>query len=66
MRLPDDCQYLVQPGPFYGQEAEPKLIFQWFSQQPEVLASLPLLPSFLQTGLQELPEVVRHVVHYDE
>jgi 8-oxo-dGTP pyrophosphatase MutT (NUDIX family) len=64
LRLPAACQ-LFQADPFSGLEAEPKLIFQWFPAQPEVLARLPLLPSFLPTALQELPETVQHVVHYD-
>ena len=66
MRLPATCQYLVEPGPFEGEDGGVKLIFQWFPLEPEVLASLPLLPSFLQTALQALPESVQHVVHYDE
>jgi ADP-ribose pyrophosphatase YjhB (NUDIX family) len=65
MRFPIDSKYLIQPGPFYGQEEAVKLTFQWFSRQPEVLSSLPLLPSFLQTALQELPESVQHVVQGD-
>lgn len=65
MRLPAACKYLVQSGPFYGleQEGEVKLTFQWFPRQQEVLTSLPLLPSFLQTAVQSLPESVQHVVH---
>lgn len=64
MRLPPDCKYIVQPGPFEGREGAMKLTFQWFPNQLELLSSLPLLPSFLQSSLQELPESVRHVVHY--
>jgi ADP-ribose pyrophosphatase YjhB (NUDIX family) len=67
MRLPPDCKYLSQPGPFHSQEDEgTKLLFQWLSFQPEVLKGLPLLPSFLQTALDSLPESVRHIVHRDE
>lgn len=67
MRLPTACKYLVEPGPFLvAEEGGTKLIFQWFPRQAEVLSSLPLLPSFLQTALQELPESVQHVVHVDE
>jgi ADP-ribose pyrophosphatase YjhB (NUDIX family) len=63
MRFPADSIYLVQPGSFQGQEEAAKLTFRWFSRQPEVLSQLPVLPSFLQTALQELPESVQHVIH---
>jgi ADP-ribose pyrophosphatase YjhB (NUDIX family) len=66
MRLPATSKYLVQPDSFEGEDGETKLIFRWFPQQAEVLSSLPLLPSFLQTAVQELPESVRHIVHYDK
>ena len=66
MRLPRTCKYIVEPGPFEGEEGDMKLTFQWFPHRLEVLSSLPLLPSFLQTGLQALPESVQHVVHYGE
>ena len=66
MRLPATCKYLVQPGPFAGEEEGTKLIFQWFPLQPEVLSGLPLVPSFLRTAVLNLPESVRHVIHYGE
>ncbi len=66
MRFPTSSKYLLDQESFQGDEEGMKLIFQWFPRQPEVLAGLPLLPSFLQTALQELPESPRHVVHYDE
>lgn len=64
MRLPDDSLYLDQSKVHAGQEAEPELIFQWFLNDANVLAGLPLLPSFLQTSLQALPETSQHRVHY--
>ena len=66
MSFPPARQYLVQPGPFRGQEEAVKLTFQWFSRQTDVLSELPLLPSFLPSALQELPDSVRHVVQRDE
>lgn len=67
MQLPAECKYLVEPGPFQsGEEDGTNSIFQWFPQQPQVLSSLPLLPSFLQTAVQRLPDSVQHVVHFDE
>ncbi|NIW98405.1 MAG: NUDIX domain-containing protein [Phycisphaerae bacterium] len=66
MRLPTTCKYLVRQASFQVEEKETKLTFRWFPQQPEVLSSLPLLPSFLQTAVQRLPESVQHVIHYDK
>ena len=66
MRLPTGCKYLVRPGPFRVEDEGTKLVFQWFPRQPELLASLPLMPSFLQTTMHQLPESVQHVVHVDE
>jgi ADP-ribose pyrophosphatase YjhB (NUDIX family) len=66
MRLPDDSSYLDQTPTHAGQEAEPELIFQWFRNEARVLAGLPLLPAFLQTALQDLPETTTHLVHMDE
>lgn len=66
MQFPPAGKYLVQPGPFQGEEEGMKLTFRWFPRQMEVLSNLPLLPSFLPTALQELPESVQHVVHRDE
>lgn len=65
MQLPSGCEYLAQPGPFHIEESGTKFIFQWFPRQPYVLSNLPLLPSFLQTALQNLPESVQHIVHRD-
>jgi hypothetical protein len=65
MQFPSGCKYLESPGPFRGEEEGVELIFQWFPRQPAVLSGLPLLPSFLQTTLQELPESVQHIVHRD-
>jgi hypothetical protein len=61
MQLPPEPRYI---GSFKGEEEAMKLTFQWFPLQPEVLSSLPLLPSFLQTSVLELPESVQHVIHY--
>lgn len=66
MRLPTTCSYLARPGPFQGEGEGTTLTFQWFPTKPDVLSRLPLLPSFLQTAVQMLPESVQHVVHHDE
>lgn len=66
MRLPQASHYLTQAGPYPCLEPGSELIFQWFSTAPEALIGLPLLPSFLQTELRQLPETTQHRVHYDE
>ncbi len=65
MRLPCACKYLLERGPFRGEDEGVKLVFQWFPCQAEMLSGLPLLPSFLQTAVQDLPESVQHIVHRD-
>jgi ADP-ribose pyrophosphatase YjhB (NUDIX family) len=64
MQFPPSCKYVVEQSSFQGEEEGAKLIFQWFAVQPDVLSGLPLLPSFLQTAVQNLPESVQHVIHY--
>ncbi|MEW6209601.1 MAG: NUDIX hydrolase [Acidobacteriota bacterium] len=66
MRLPAACKYLLESGPFRGEDEGVELIFEWFPRQAEALSSLPLLPSFLQTSVQELPESAQHIIHRDD
>lgn len=66
MQFPVSSKYLVRSGSFPCEEEGSKLIFQWFPCQPELLSKLPLLPSFLPTALQELPEFVQHVIQHDQ
>ncbi len=61
MQVPSEPRYT---GSFKGEEEAMQLTFQWFPLQLEVLSSLPLLPSFLQTALLELPDSMQHVIHY--
>jgi ADP-ribose pyrophosphatase YjhB (NUDIX family) len=65
MRLPDESKYLTQPGPYPCAEPDSNLIFQWFPNRMEVLAGLPVFPSFLQTELQQLPQSTEHRVQTD-
>ena len=66
MRLPESSKFLTQPGPYRCTEPGSNLVFQWFPIAVSTLADLPLLPSFLQTELQVLPETTQHKVHRDE
>jgi 8-oxo-dGTP pyrophosphatase MutT (NUDIX family) len=65
VRFPNRSKYLTDAGPYQGWESDIELTFQWFQMKTEALAGLPLLPSFLQTELQNLPDSVRHIIHYD-
>jgi ADP-ribose pyrophosphatase YjhB (NUDIX family) len=66
MRLPADCRYLDQQSSFQGEEEGVKLTFQWFPLRAEILSSLPLLPSFLQTAVHDLPESTLYITNYDQ
>ncbi|MFN0112007.1 MAG: NUDIX hydrolase [Blastocatellia bacterium] len=66
MQLPESSKYLTEAGPYRCTEPGSNLVFQWFPNTPEMLAALPLVPSFLQTELQILPETTQHKVHRDE
>jgi len=65
MRLPASCKYLLESGPFESEDTGTPLTFRWFPKRTEVLAALPLHPTFLCTGLLELPESAQHVVQND-
>ena|SRR6266700_847005 len=66
MRLPPADNFMTGTGPFRGKEADVELTFQWVPNNSETLSNLPLLPGFLQTALQQLPESTQHIVHRDE
>ena len=66
MRLPEASKYMTEAGPYRCAEPDSDLVFQWFDNSAETLAGLPVLPAFLQTKLQSLPETIRHIVHRDE
>ena len=65
MRLPEPSPILDSDGPYIGFDKGTRLIFQWISADPLSLASLPLLPSFLQSAVEDLPESMQHIVHND-
>lgn len=66
MRLPDSSPYLTEAGPYKCVEPGSNLIFRWFDNSDAILAALPVLPAFLQTDLQQLPETTRHIIHRDK
>ena len=65
MRFLPASAHLLDTDSFQGHEEAITLTYQWFPRRVEVLAELPLLPAFLQTALQNLPESTKHVVEDD-
>jgi len=63
MHLPPDSPLRQKTEPFYGQEGDLKIIFEWF--RVETLEQVYLFPTFLRTGLKALPASTVHVVHRD-
>lgn len=64
IRFSLDSRPLAQSA-FQARDGDTRLQFQWFPLQEDVLANLPLLPSFLASGLRQLPTTVTHIVHRD-
>lgn len=56
---------LVKNSSFCGVEADSDLEFRWFAIDSNVLSKLPLLPTFLQNSLKDLPTSVQHLVWRD-
>lgn len=63
MRLPPASPLRHKTEPFYGQEGDLTIIFQWFPI--ETLEQVYLFPTFLRTGLKNLPASTAHIVHRD-
>jgi 8-oxo-dGTP pyrophosphatase MutT (NUDIX family) len=66
MELAPDSPLLLGDGPFYGQEHNHKLTFQWFPLQENQLHDLPLYPSNLVSLLMNIPNVPEHIVFHDQ
>jgi ADP-ribose pyrophosphatase YjhB (NUDIX family) len=63
MHLSPDSPLRGKTEPFYGQEGDLKIIFEWFPV--ETLEQVYLFPTFLRTGLKNLPASTVHIVHRD-
>ncbi len=63
MHLPEDSPLRQKNEPFYGQEGDLRIIFQWFPV--ETLEQVHLFPRFLRTGLKDLPTSTLHVVEHE-
>ncbi|NJK58354.1 MAG: hypothetical protein HC939_21430 [Pleurocapsa sp. SU_5_0] len=62
MKLPERSPYLVKEKSLLSVEENTALEFKWFPIDSDVLAGLPLLPSFLQQSLSNLPNAVEQVI----
>jgi ADP-ribose pyrophosphatase YjhB (NUDIX family) len=65
MELDPDSHLLKSDGPFYGQEHEHTLTFQWFPLDEMLLSSLPLFPGNLARALTNIPASPQHIVFND-
>jgi ADP-ribose pyrophosphatase YjhB (NUDIX family) len=63
MHLPPASPLRQKAEPFYGQEGDLQIIFQWFPV--ETLEQVYLFPAFLRTGLKNLPTSTVHIVQRD-
>jgi ADP-ribose pyrophosphatase YjhB (NUDIX family) len=66
--LPGGCGISPDVPVFYGDDFGLPLIFRWVRVDGLVdeLEGLPLYPSFLRTGLSQLPETPQHVIMREE
>ena len=65
VKLDPASPLLLSDGPFYGEEYNHTLIFQWHPIQEAALAALPLYPPFLTSALLNIPTTPQHVVFED-
>ncbi len=65
MELEPDSHLLKSEGPFYGQEHEHTLTFQWFPLDEVLLSNLPLYPGNLARALTNIPDSPQHIVFND-
>lgn len=65
IELDPHSRLLKGDGPFYGQEHDHQLIFQWFPLDEAILAGLPFYPGYLAEAVTRLPSVTQHIVFHD-
>ncbi len=58
--LPSGSPLYAATGPFFGDDAGVRLIFQW--HELATLDRVPLYPVFLREGLQSPPAFVTHII----
>lgn len=65
MQFSKRSHYLTKDKSFVGVEDNACLEFKWFPVDSNLLKELPLLPSFLQQSLNNLPNSVEHIIKSD-
>jgi 8-oxo-dGTP pyrophosphatase MutT (NUDIX family) len=65
MEIDPNSPLLKGDGPFYGQEHEHQLTFQWFPLDEGILNGLPLYPGYLANALLNIPDAPEHIVFND-
>lgn len=65
MQIDPASRLLTGDGPFYGEEHEHTLTFQWHPLEEAALVGLPLFPGFLTKSLLAIPESTQHIVFND-
>ncbi len=65
MELDPNSRLLQGNGPFYGQEYDHELIFQWFPIDEATLRGLPFYPGCLIEAVAHLPQAPEHIVFFD-
>jgi 8-oxo-dGTP pyrophosphatase MutT (NUDIX family) len=63
MELPDKSS-LRSLSEFYGEDEGFKITFKWHPLNE--LENIVIYPSFLKTGLNNIPEITEHIFHTDE
>jgi 8-oxo-dGTP pyrophosphatase MutT (NUDIX family) len=63
MKIDPDSHLLKSNGPFYGQEHEHRLTFQWFPLDQGILTDLPLYPGYLTGALLSIPDSIQHIIY---
>lgn len=62
MKFPSNCKYTTEQTPFLIEDEGTKFTFKWVKTDRNTLSGLPLLPTFLQANIQDLPKFVEHIV----
>lgn len=65
MNLAEGSPLLKSAGPFYGDEYGSQLIYQWHPLNEIALLDLPLYPSYLASGLLDVPTNPQHIIFRD-